>query len=127
MTKMKTVDIPEGLSYEDIQVQYGTGRFVRTSEPGKKIEGYYRMGFQTKIGDLDEETWMAYAETLIQIKGEVEILTNLENWFSKELPWLRDEKEVHQYAMIFLVDRLHLSPEWVDYNAFRNKFYNEKE
>ena len=51
------IRIPEELTYEDIRVQYGTGRYVRTSGSGRNAQGYYRTGFMTKIDDLDEQTW----------------------------------------------------------------------
>ena len=121
------IKIPEGLTYEDIRVQYGTGRYVRTSGSGRNAQGYYRTGFMTKIGDLDEETWIAYAESLVKENGDEKMLTQLEQWFAETLKWLRDEKAVHLYALKFLIAGHHSSSKWVDYGAFHQRFKDEKE
>ncbi len=121
------IKIPEELTYEDIRVQYGTGRYVRTSGSGRNAQGYYRTGFMTKIGDLDEQTWIAYAEELVSRNGDRAVLKQLEQWFAEHLAWLRDEKTVHLYALKFLIAGLHESSKWVDYEAFHQKFKNEKE
>ena len=121
------IRIPEKITYEDIRVQYGTGRYVRTSGSGRNVQGYYRTGFMTKIGDLDEETWIAYAEALIKENGDEKTLTQLEQWFAETLKWLRDQKSVHLYAMKFLIAGYHKSSGWVDYEAFHQKYRDEKE
>ena len=121
------IKILEELTYEDIRVQYGTGRYVRTSGSGRNAQGYYRTGFMTKIGDLDEQTWIVYAEELVSRNGDGAVLKQLEQWFAEHLAWLRDEKAVHLYALKFLIAGLHESSKWVDSEAFHQKFKNEKE
>ena len=121
------IKISEELTYEDIRVQYGTGRYVRTSGSGRNAQGYYRTGFMTKIGDLDEQTWIAYAEELVSRNGDGAVLKQLEQWFAEHLAWLRDEKAVYLYALKFLIAGLHESSKWVDYEAFHQIFKNEKE
>ena len=121
------IRIPEELTYDDIRVQYGTGRYVRTSGSGRNVQGYYRTGFMTKIGDLDEETWTAYAEELVSRNGDGAVLKKLEQWFAEHLTWLRDEKAKYLYALKFLIAGHHSNPKWVDYEAFHQKFKDEKE
>ena len=123
----REIKIPERLTYEDIRVQYGTGRFVRTSGTGRNAQGYYRTGFMTKIGDLDEKTWTAYAEELVSRNGDGAVLNQLELWFAERLTWLRDEKAIHLYSLKFLIAGYHVSSKWVDYEAFHQRFKDEKE
>ena len=122
----REIKIPEGLAYEDIKIQYKTGRYVCTSGFGRNAQGYYRTGFMTKMGDLDEETWTAYLEALIKQNDDEKELAMLEQWFTETLTWLRDQKEVHEYAMKFLIAGYHNSPSWVDFEAFHQRFKDEK-
>ena len=121
------IRIPEELTYDDIRVQYGTGRYVRTSGSGRNAQGYYRTGFMTKIGDFDDETWRVYAEELVSRNGDGVVLKQLEQWFAEHLTWLRDEKAIYLYALKFLIAGHHNSSKWVDYEAFHQKFKDEKE
>ena len=81
----------------------------------------------TKIGDLDEETWTAYAEELVSRNEDGAVLMQLELWFAEHLAWLRDKKATHLYSLKFLIAGYHVSSKWADYEAFHQRFKDEKE
>lgn len=121
---MKTeqlVVIPQGLTYEDIRLMYHTGKFVRNYGSQDKKAGTYRCGVMTKIGDIEENEWVLYAEELIRRNNDEVLFQQLKSWYRETTPWLRNEKELHRYSLECFVARIFDNPKWVDYVAFNKR------
>ena len=59
---------PEITDFADLRKQYGTGRsYLISSNPEKKYG--YRIGVQTRIGDIEQSEWIRQAEELIERRG----------------------------------------------------------
>ena len=120
MIEFKTaVNLPDGITYEDIRVMYYTGRFERDSGSQDKRAGRYRRGMMTRIGNLEQSEWIRCAEELIRRNGEQQRFEKLKQWYRKTTPWLRNKDELHQYTLVCFAARIFDNPQWVDYAAFR--------
>ena len=61
----------------DIRIMFGTGKSIILSGSGRNKKTGCRVGFQTKIGDIQKDIWVKLAEQLIQRTGEENILERL--------------------------------------------------
>jgi len=122
MKDSEAINVPQGLSYEDIRLMYHTGKFIRDYGSQDKKAGRYRIGVMTKIGDIEQQDWIRYAEELIRRNNDEALFKQLESWYRETTAWLRDEKELHRYSLECFVARIYDDPKWVDYAAF-NKLY----
>ncbi|MBR4855446.1 MAG: hypothetical protein IKU94_02345 [Bacteroidaceae bacterium] len=126
---VESLHIPKEWTYEDIRVRVHTGRFVRDFSSQDKHAGKYRSGMLTKIGDIEEHEWFAYAEELIRRNGDEPLFKRLKSWYRENCAWLRGEKELHRYTLECFVAGIHNCPDWVDYEAFHalNRSTKEQE
>ena len=76
------------LTHEDLRVFYGTGQSIHVSGTGRYKEYDYRVGVQTKIGDIKIDVWCQLAKELIKRSGEEHLYQRLFNW----------EKEIDKFA-----------------------------
>ena len=121
MKNSEAINVPQGLSYEDIRLMYHTGKFMRDYGSQDKKAGRYRIGVMTKIGDIEEKVWIQYAEELIRRSGDEALFKQLKSWYKETTPWLRDEKDLHRYSLECFVARIFDNPNWVDYAAFNRR------
>lgn len=119
------MDLKSKLTYEDIHIQFHTGRFIRDYSSQDKKAGRYRSGMMTKIGDLEETEWILYAEELIQQNGDEDLFENLKKWYRKNCKWLRGEKELHRYTLECFISGIQDNPQWCDYVAFNSLYRPE--
>ena len=121
MKNSEAIDVPQGISYEDIRLMYHTGKFVRDYSSQDKKAGKYRIGVMTKLGDIEEKDWIRYAEELVRRNSEEDLFKQLKSWYRQTTPWLRDEKDLHRYTLECFVARIFDNPNWVDYEAFNRR------
>ena len=108
----------QNLTYNDIRIQFHTGKFVRDFSSQDKKAGKYRSGMMTQIGDIEENQWYQAAEEIIKEKGDWALFEKLKNWYINKCSWLRNKKEAHRYALECFVSGIHNNPEWCDYIDF---------
>ena len=125
MKNSEAIDVPQGISYEDIRLMYHTGKFVRDYSSQDKKAGKYRIGVMTKLGDIEEKDWIRYAEELIRRNNEEALFKQLKSWYRQTTPWLRDEKDLHRYTLECFVARIFDNPGWVDFVAFNERYRPE--
>lgn len=123
--KKQSVNVPQGISYEDIRLMHHTGKFIRNYGSQDKKAGTYRCGVMTRIGDIEEDEWVLYAEELIRRNNDEALFKQLKSWYRETTPWLRNEKELHRYSLECFVARIFDNPEWVDYDAFNRRYRPE--
>ena len=121
MKNAEAIDVPQGISYEDIRLMYHTGKFVRDYSSQDKKAGKYRIGVMTKLGDIEEKDWIRFAEELVRRNSEEDLFKQLKSWYRETTPWLRDEKDLHRYSLECFVARIFDNPNWVDYVAFNRR------
>ena len=121
MTKMGG-KLPENVTYDDIRLMYHTGKFIRDYGSQDKKAGKYRIGVMTKLGDIEEKDWIRYAEELVRRNNEEALFKQLKSWYRQTTPWLRDEKDLHRYTLECFVARIFDNPNWVDYEAFNERY-----
>lgn len=121
MKNSEAIDVPQGISYEDIRLMYHTGKFVRNYSSQDKKAGEYRIGVMTKLGDIKEKDWIRYAEELVRRNNEEALFKQLKSWYRETTPWLRDEKDLHRYSLECFVARIFDNPNWVDYVVFNRR------
>ena len=121
MTKMEG-KLPENVTYDDIRLMYHTGKFIRDYGSQDKKAGKYRIGVMTKLGDIEEKDWIRYAEELVRRNNEEALFKQLKSWYRQTTPWLRDEKDLHRYTLECFVARIFDNPNWVDYEAFNERY-----
>ena len=121
MTKMEG-KLPENVTYDDIRLMYHTGKFIRDYGSQDKKAGKYRIGVMTKLGDIEEKDWIRYAEELVRRNNEETLFKQLKSWYRQTTPWLRDEKDLHRYTLECFVARIFDNPNWVDYEAFNERY-----
>ena len=114
--------LPENITYEDIRLMYHTGKFIRDYGSQDKKAGKYRIGVMTKLGDIEEKDWIRYAEELVRRNNEEALFKQLKSWYRQTTPWLRDEKDLHRYTLECFVARIFDNPNWVDYEAFNERY-----
>ena len=122
MKNSEAISVPQGLSYEDIRLMYHTGKFIRDYGSQDKKAGKYRIGVMTKLGDIEEKDWIRYAEELVRRNSEEDMFKQLKSWYRQTTPWLRDEKDLHRYTLECFVARIFDNPNWVDYEAFNERY-----
>ena len=125
MKNSEAIDVPQGISYEDIRLMYHTGKFVRDYSSQDKKAGKYRIGVMTKLGDIEEKDWIRFAEELVRRNSEEDLFKQLKSWYRQTTPWLRDEKDLHRYSLECFVARIFDNPDWVDYEAFNRRYRPE--
>jgi len=125
MKNSEAIDVPQGISYEDIRLMYHTGKFVRDYSSQDKKAGKYRIGVMTKLGDIEEKDWIRYAEELVRRNNEETLFKQLKSWYRQTTPWLRDEKDLHRYTLECFVARIYDNPNWVDFVAFNERYRPE--
>ena len=125
MKNSEAIDVPQGISYEDIRLMYHTGKFVRDYSSQDKKAGKYRIGVMTKLGDIEEKDWIRYAEELVRRNNEETLFKQLKSWYRQTTPWLRDEKNLHRYTLECFVARIFDNPNWVDFVAFNERYRPE--
>ena len=121
VTKMEG-KLPENVTYDDIRLMYHTGKFIRDYGSQDKKAGKYRIGVMTKLGDIEEKDWIRYAEELVRRNNEEALFKQLKSWYRQTTPWLRDEKDLHRYTLECFVARIFDNPNWVDYEAFNERY-----
>ena len=121
MKNSEAIDVPQGISYEDIRLMYHTGKFIRDYGSQDKKAGKYRIGVMTKLGDIEEKDWIRYAEELVRRNNKEALFKQLKNWYRQTTPWLHDEKDLHRYTLECFVARIYDNPNWVDYEAFNRR------
>ena len=114
--------LPENVTYDDIRLMYHTGKFIRDYGSQDKKAGKYRIGVMTKLGDIEEKDWIRYAEELVRRNSEEDLFKQLKSWYRQTTPWLRDEKDLHRYTLECFVARIFDNPNWVDYEAFNERY-----
>ena len=114
--------LPENVTYDDIRQMYHTGKFIRDYGSQDKKAGKYRIGVMTKLGDIEEKDWIRYAEELVRRNSEEDMFKQLKSWYRQTTPWLRDEKDLHRYTLECFVARIFDNPNWVDYEAFNERY-----
>lgn len=114
--------LPENVTYDDIRLMYHTGKFIRDYGSQDKKAGKYRIGVMTKLGDIEEKDWIRYAEELVRRNNEEALFKQLKSWYRQTTPWLRDEKDLHRYTLECFVARIFDNPNWVDYEAFNERY-----
>lgn len=114
--------LPENVTYDDIRLMYHTGKFIRDYGSQDKKAGKYRIGVMTKLGDIEEKDWIRYAEELVRRNNEETLFKQLKSWYRQTTPWLRDEKDLHRYTLECFVARIFDNPNWVDYEAFNERY-----
>ena len=114
--------LPENVTYDDIRLMYHTGKFIRDYGSQDKKAGKYRIGVMTKLGDIEEKDWIRYAEELVRRNSEEALFKQLKSWYRQTTPWLRDEKDLHRYTLECFVARIFDNPNWVDYEAFNERY-----
>ena len=114
--------LPENVTYDDIRLMYHTGKFIRDYGSQDKKAGKYRIGVMTKLGDIEEKDWIRYAEELVRRNNEEDLFKQLKSWYRQTTPWLRDEKDLHRYTLECFVARIFDNPNWVDYEAFNERY-----
>ena len=114
--------LPENVTYDDIRLMYHTGKFIRDYGSQDKKAGKYRIGVMTKLGDIEEKDWIRYAEELVRRNSEEDMFKQLKSWYRQTTPWLRDEKDLHRYTLECFVARIFDNPNWVDYEAFNERY-----
>ena len=114
--------LPENVTYDDIRLMYHTGKFIRDYGSQDKKAGKYRIGVMTKLGDIEEKDWIRYAEELVRRNNEEALFKQLKSWYKETTPWLRDEKDLHRYSLECFVARIFDNPNWVDYEAFNERY-----
>ncbi len=117
---------PENLTYENIRVHYGTGRFMRSPGSKDKNDGHYRTGMMTNCGDIEQAQWITIAENVIRLKGDWELFMKLKLWYKENVHFLHTEKALHIYALDCFVEQVHNNPDWVDYEAFNKQHRPER-
>lgn len=117
------IDITQ-LTFSDIRIMYGTGRSTLVSGSGRDKVYKYRLGYQTKIGNIKGDIWMILAEQLIKHAGEEDIFARMLK-YTKTIPWMKKESasEIKQKALDLHISRIFENLEWVDYDAFKNDDY----
>ena len=125
MKSSEAINVPQGLSYEDIRLMYHTGKFIRDYGSQDKKAGRYRTGVMTKIGDIEQQDWIRYAEELIRRNNDETLFKQLKSWYRETTAWLRDEKDLHRYSLECFVARIYDNPDWVDYAAFNERYRPE--
>ena len=112
------IDISK-LEFSDIRVMFGTGKSIILSGSGRNKKVGCRIGFQTKIGDIQKDVWVKLAEQLIQQAGEENILERLIEYV-KNLAWMKNESAaiIKENALEMHAMRLFEDPAWVGYIPF---------
>lgn len=105
--------------FKNLEDHYGTFTCGDIRDiSGKKIGIECRSGFQTDIGDIEENDWYSRVLSLIKKYNEEEILYKLKEFVSDDV-WLNtDEKALH-YALRLHIGRIFEDPEWVCYEEFK--------
>jgi len=117
---LEGIDISK-LEFSDIRVMHGTGRSTLLSGSGKNKKFAYRIGYQTKIGDIQKDVWIKLAEQLIQQAGEENILKRLIAYV-KVLAWMKKVSvaTIKENALEMHAMRLFENPSWVGYISFNS-------
>lgn len=113
------------LTFEQVNMKYGTGRSNTVTTPqGKK--SFYRHGVMTEIGDIRESVWMEIVEYLIVRDKETELYNCLYEWVKDTYGWNQTDAERKQYVLQLHATRIFDNPAWVDYIAFNEKYHIRK-
>lgn len=106
------------LTHEDLRVFYGTGQSIHVSGTGRYKEYDYRVGVQTKIGDIKIDVWCQLAKELIKRSGEDHLYQRLFNWEKEHNYCHRTKRELEIHVLELYCMRIFDRPNWVDYEAF---------
>ena len=110
------------ITFQGLRWQYGTYRSVLEGVDRfghKKYRG--RSGVQTELGDIENSLWCALVHRLITESGEEELFVALKKWVTEHCKWLKNEREIEESALKAHCLRVFENPNWVDYEAFRQK------
>ena len=108
---------PEITDFADLRKQYGTGRsYLISSNPEKRYG--YRIGVQTRIGDIEQSEWIRLVEELIEWRGEQKLFEWLLAWVASNYAWVRCSAEARIYALELHAARVFDDEGWCDYVAF---------
>ena len=106
------------LTHEDLRVFYGTGQSIHVSGTGRYKEYDYRVGVQTKIGDIKIDVWCQLAKELIERSGKEHLYQRLFNWEKEHNYCHRTKRELEIHVLELYCMRIFDHPNWVDYEAF---------
>lgn len=113
------------VSFSDIRWKCGTGRhYTEKKNAGNRVT-HYRSGVETAIGDIEESVWYQVARAVIEREGELDLLNQLKQWCAEQICWLRNPREVEEYALKLHISRIFDNPRWVDFKEFNEKYRPE--
>ena len=110
------------LAFEQVHVQYWTGRSFIVSGTGRDRKYGYRHGCMTQIGDIEFSQWKEIVQYLIERDGEQQLQKDLFGWVKDTCTWLHTQEEQEEYSLSLHASRIFDCKEWIDYVEF-NKLY----
>ena len=116
---------PENITFENLRYQYGTGRAYTISGTGRDRVTGYRVGVQTKLGDIEISNWMDLMQKLIEKSGEQDLHAALIEWLSEHNYRKVGKSEIAREAMELHSGRIFDNEEWVDFLPFNRRYRPE--
>lgn len=113
------------LSFSDIELRFRVGRGNTVRGIGSDVHYTYKHSVMTKVGEIEEETWYALVEYLIERDGEQDLFNRLLKWCEQEVEWLKTKKKIRRYALELHAARIFDDTKWCGYDTFR-RMRNDK-
>lgn len=124
MNPYKATFSEQDLSFEDLRARYGTGQSYVISGMGRDRRYGYRVGVQTKVGDIEESEWKRLVHGVILRTGETQLYSDLLEWVNS-LPWPHSKAEKEKYTLELHAARVFDDPMWQDFIPFNRKYRPE--
>lgn len=113
------------LTFADIRIKYGTHQSVSEGAGRFKIRKS-RTGYQTEIGDIQEDVWRQLAEIVVKQANEEDILNRLLEYVNA-LPWMKNETAANKRdeALELHMSRIFDRPGWISFIPFNESWRPE--
>lgn len=110
------------ITFENIKYQYATGRAYTISGTGRNRVTGYRVGVQTKLGDIEISKWMDLMRELIEKAGEQALHAALIEWYTEHNYTKASKAEIARKALESHSHRIFENEEWVDFLPFNRRY-----
>lgn len=110
------------ITFRELRHMYETGRVFHISGSGRDKKTGYRVGVQTKIGDIEKDEWISLVRRLIAREGEEGLFAALLKWVTENVLWERTEEGREYYTLQLYSSRIFEDEKWVGYPDFHRKY-----
>ena len=110
------------MTWEDLRIQYRTGRSQTVSGTGRSRITAYRTGVMCRAGDLEQEHWCALVKELIAREKEQELYMHLLEFMEKVDHVRKNSQEKELSALSLHTARIFDDEKWIYYIRFNRMF-----